>query len=220
MTEARQWSVVSTLDDDTVFRDRPDLDLHRWSEPKQALYTAAIELFYELRFEATGVQAVADRAELSKGTFYHYFGSKDGLLRVISERFLARLMPGMVAIRQAGLTPGESIRQVCLLMVRVLSQHREEVVIFYEQWRHMTKPFFKRTKQMRDDVADALTAIVEEGVRSGEFRDVGPAKLVGFTIFGMCSHAQYWYDPAGPLSEDAVASMYEELIVGGLGLRP
>ena len=50
----------------------------------------------------------------------------------------------------------------------------------------------------------------------GEFRQIGPDKLVGFTIFGVCSYAQYWYDSGGTMSRAELATMYGDIIVGGL----
>jgi AcrR family transcriptional regulator len=205
-----------TFTESELFADTPELDFDSWSEHKKSLYRAAIELFYEQGFDATGVQQIVARVNLSKGTLYHYFGSKDAILRVISERFLARLMPGIVAIAREGLPPAEAIHRVCHLMVNIISEHREEVVIFYEEWRHMSKEFFAQTKAKRDAVADVMTQIVAAAVESGEFRRIGPDKLVGFTIFGVCSYAQYWYDPDAAMTQAELGAMYGDLIVGGL----
>ncbi|HTK64046.1 MAG TPA: TetR/AcrR family transcriptional regulator [Pseudonocardia sp.] len=208
-----------TFTESELFSDTPELDFDAWPAHKKSLYRAAIELFYEQGFDATGVQQIASRAALSKGTLYHYFDTKDTILRVISERFLARLMPGITAIRDEGLPPAEAIHRVCHLMVEIISEHREEVVIFYEEWRHMSKEFFARTKAKRDAVADVMTEIVASAVESGEFRRIGPDKLVGFTIFGVCSYAQYWYDPDAKMSPAELGRLYGDLIVGGLTSR-
>jgi AcrR family transcriptional regulator len=43
---------------------------------RRAIQDAALELFAEHGFEATTVDQIADRAEVSKGTFFRYFGAK------------------------------------------------------------------------------------------------------------------------------------------------
>jgi len=43
----------------------------------------ALDLFALNGYEATGVQEIADKANISKPTLYHYFGSKRGLLDAI-----------------------------------------------------------------------------------------------------------------------------------------
>jgi TetR/AcrR family transcriptional regulator len=43
----------------------------------------ALELFAARGFDAVGVQEIVDKAGVTKPTLYHYFGSKQGLLRAL-----------------------------------------------------------------------------------------------------------------------------------------
>lgn len=47
---------------------------------KQEFLDAARELFYANGYEETSVNTIIDKVGVSKGTFYHYFNSKDELL--------------------------------------------------------------------------------------------------------------------------------------------
>ncbi len=69
-------------------------------ETRSRLVQAAKELFLARGYESTTVDAVLDRADLSKGTFYHHFKSKSELLDAVV----------------AGLTreAGEATRQILL----------------------------------------------------------------------------------------------------------
>ena len=51
------------------------------------IVTAAWKLFYEQGYENTTVEEILFEAETSKGTFYHYFESKDALLGTLSTLF-------------------------------------------------------------------------------------------------------------------------------------
>lgn len=53
------------------------------------ILTAAEKLFFEKGYEATGVQDILDVLKLSKGGFYHYFNSKEAVMREICERNIA-----------------------------------------------------------------------------------------------------------------------------------
>lgn len=45
----------------------------------------ALKLFSNYGYEATGVQEICERAGVTKPTLYHYFGSKQGLLKALFE---------------------------------------------------------------------------------------------------------------------------------------
>ena len=55
---------------------------------RQRILEIGLVLFAQNGYEATGVQEICDRAEITKPTLYHYFGNKQGLLEsILEERF-------------------------------------------------------------------------------------------------------------------------------------
>ena len=62
---------------------------------KQILETAE-ELFTMKGYEATGVQDILDRLQLSKGSFYHHFESKELVLQTICENRAAKAASGFL----------------------------------------------------------------------------------------------------------------------------
>lgn len=58
----------------------PGLRERKKEQSREAIVDAALELFAEHGFEATTVQAVAERADVSPATVARYFPSKDSLL--------------------------------------------------------------------------------------------------------------------------------------------
>lgn len=59
------------------------------SPTKRKLMDAAQELMLEKGFAATSVDEICTQAEVTKGSFFHYFDSKDDLGRQVLERFCA-----------------------------------------------------------------------------------------------------------------------------------
>ena len=51
----------------------------------------AVRLFSERGYDAVGVQEIAEAAGIKKPTLYHYFGSKEGLLRTLLNEGFAPL---------------------------------------------------------------------------------------------------------------------------------
>jgi len=50
------------------------------------LLSTACRLFANKGYDAVGVQEIVDRCEITKPTLYHYFGSKEGLLKAILDQ--------------------------------------------------------------------------------------------------------------------------------------
>ena len=56
-------------------------------DTKGRIISAAWELFYEQGYEKTTVDEIIELSETSKGSFYHYFNSKDALLGTLAYMF-------------------------------------------------------------------------------------------------------------------------------------
>ena len=57
------------------------------SDTKKKIVNAAWKLFYEQGYEDTTVEEIIELSQTSKGSFYHYFKSKDALLSSLSYIF-------------------------------------------------------------------------------------------------------------------------------------
>lgn len=70
---------------------------------RERLLGAALDLFHEQGVPATSVDQILQRSDTGKSQLYHYFGSKEGLVRAVVEDFDRRLaageLPGCAAIR-------------------------------------------------------------------------------------------------------------------------
>ena len=60
------------------------------SNTKSRIVEAAWALFYEHGYDGTTVEDIVSRSETSKGSFYHYFESKDALLGSLAYLFDAK----------------------------------------------------------------------------------------------------------------------------------
>ena len=58
---------------------------------RQRILDATIELYREVGIPKTTLKAVADRADVSRGTILHHFGSAEGLLGAVTDSILGEL---------------------------------------------------------------------------------------------------------------------------------
>jgi AcrR family transcriptional regulator len=59
---------------------------------RRKIIAAAVELFNEIGYPATGLGEIIERAELTKGAFYYHFDSKEALAEAIIEEAGARML--------------------------------------------------------------------------------------------------------------------------------
>lgn len=58
-------------------RGRPPKELAGYSETRESLLRAGVAVLTEKGFSATGIEEILRSVEVPKGSFYHYFGSKE-----------------------------------------------------------------------------------------------------------------------------------------------
>jgi TetR/AcrR family transcriptional regulator, transcriptional repressor for nem operon len=76
-------------------RGRPPKDAAGYNETRDALLRAGLEVLTEKGFAATGIDEILRRVAVPKGSFYHYFPSKDAfgiqLIECYAEYFARKL---------------------------------------------------------------------------------------------------------------------------------
>lgn len=64
---------------------------------RERILKAAIELFWEKGYEATGMAELLSRAKVNSGSFYYFYKSKEGLLLAVLDWYLVGLEPVLLA---------------------------------------------------------------------------------------------------------------------------
>lgn len=195
-----------------------DGDPESWPLAKVEIYDAAVELFWRQGFEETSVQQIVDKAGLTKGALYHYFESKDELLRVATERGLDHFLPAARDIAARQLPFPEALELIIRNMLEGIVLFQREMGLFFAQWRHRGD-VLPATQNKRKDYESAMQVIVERALANGEIRSVASAQLITFAIFGMCTHPQTWWRPNRPLTVDDLTHVFTEILLEGLTPR-
>src|SRR5688500_10796091 len=61
------------------------------TDTREKLVDAAVGLMLERGYEATGVEDICKAAKVTKGSFFHYFDSKEALGKAAVERFYSTM---------------------------------------------------------------------------------------------------------------------------------
>jgi TetR/AcrR family transcriptional regulator len=173
---------------------RPDKHGEDRTSPVETLLEAAFRVFGEQGYRATRLEEVAAAAGVTKGAIYHYFGSKEDLLRRALETrhrvMFAELQDGLARERAPA---SAKIR----LVLRKVWQHWMEPgwgQTFRLLVGEVSLEFpvlFRRWAEEGPVHAWALIrGLVEEGVGNGEFRaDVDPEVAGRVVVSGLMLQA-------------------------------
>ena len=84
------------------------------AETRDRILEAAMRLFYEQGYNATGVATILREAGVNSGSMYHFFESKEALLREVLEAYAAMLVP--MVMQPAEDATSDPIERVFALM--------------------------------------------------------------------------------------------------------
>ncbi len=89
---------------------------------RERLIDSALYLFWERGFANTSMAELLSRADVNSGSFYHFFESKEALLKAVLELYLEALEPQIVAPARA--LASDPIERI----FAILSGYRERIL--------------------------------------------------------------------------------------------
>jgi AcrR family transcriptional regulator len=191
--------------------------------PRQIL-EAALVVFGEEGFEHARLEDVAEHAQVSKGTIYNYFPSKEALFEEMVRQTLGDLLDIAETYSEKP-TAEESFRAFMTAVWYYVRSPQFEtiyrlVMAELNRFPHLAA-FYQQG--VRDRIMDVSSAIIARGIETGEFRemDVNSASRMLLSILvkhGMwCSRRETWPD----LAQRSDDQILEEIIDFYLhGIRP
>jgi AcrR family transcriptional regulator len=203
----------------------------RWERRKEArpaeLLASALELFVERGFAATRLEDIAARAGVSKATLYLYYENKEELLKAVVR---GGILPA-IAHAEARLKdfPGDSSALLAAVIQGVWAEVGKTLLTGIPKLILAEAGNFPELARFYHDeviqrAMSLLSAILERGVRRGEFRrvDVAPTAraLVGPLLLMMLWRHSFQRFESAPLSEERYLQAYLALALGGLRAAP
>ena len=154
------------------------------------LLEAAEKLFAEKGYDGTSVRDIAQEAGVNLAMISYYFGSKDGLLRVLFEQRMSnvRLRIEDVAQRK-DLTPMQKFEAVVdMYLDRLFSQSRFHKILSQETGVLETSGLRKLILEHKQRNLEVMRSLISQGVRAGEFRKGIDVPMLMMTLIGTTNH--------------------------------
>ena len=157
-------------------------------ELKERIYETAFQQFMQVGFSGVTMDRIARSCGIGKATLYKYFASKEKLLLDCIDYYTEKLGAEMENIlADPSLSPQSKATGFVAPVVRFVSRINGSVAL-QDIRRNVPEAYEKINENRRKLIFANIVRIVEEGKRSGVFRDDINSSLVAHILIGAITH--------------------------------
>jgi AcrR family transcriptional regulator len=184
------------------------------SRRRAEILQAALRAFRQQGYHATTLEDIARLLGLRKTALYHYFPDKESILYACHLESLGELKRLVPEARARFASASAQLAYVINEHVRVMTNTLQGSPLAFEVTA-LSPEHQREIIAGRDAYERALRAIIERGIRAGEFRRTNP-KVAVFAILGAINWIARWYRPEGPFRAPELGEQFAEHLLGGL----
>jgi len=183
---------------------------------RDKILEAALDLFAEKGYDATGVQEIVATAGVTKGALYHHFGAKEDILFEIYGSVFAGQLAELDAILRMGRDPVWTLRAVIENIVVSTAASAKAAAVFARDVSRLDPVRFKELQADWRRYQDSVRALIRRAQADGIFATAASPEIISWAIFGVTTSLHTWYRPDGPKSASDIALELADLVLAGL----
>lgn len=182
---------------------------------KEKLVTTAIELFASKGYKTTSVRDIAAAMGMTVSNIYHYFGSKEGLLKAILQHYSQLLLDHLREVASRDMDPLERFRLLVRTHLSVAGTRSRENKIFLLDDERLSPEGMEENRQVQREILAIYTKELSNLAALGLLRDE-ELRIQAFNIFGIINWHMRWYRSQGPLSLDETIDKICDFVLYGM----
>jgi len=194
---------------------------------REDIIGAAERVFFSRGFNEATMDDIADQAELSKGTLYLYFKSKEDLHTEVAHRATAMLTSAMDGIEKMEGNAIEKLVAMGRATIRFFQQYPDHMksIIFLEGFELQQVSFSPsefREVIYKESPVGMVVKIIEQGVREKTIRKDIPPLVIAHTLWmQMISVMRFVNDRSAmfemlELTPSALYESHFEVVINGI----
>jgi AcrR family transcriptional regulator len=180
---------------------------------------AAVRLFADRGFAATGIRDISRSAGLNSAMIYHHTGGKEELLAVIMRAALANLL---TVGEQAVATTREPVVQLVRLVrthVAMAAVNPLSVKVTNREVNALTGDNHTEIMDLRNRYEALFRDVLRHGTAAGELHTADPV-IARLALIEMCNGVANWYRPDGRLAVPDLVDRFADLTCRVVASRP
>ncbi len=178
------------------------------------IYEHATRLFAEKGFASTTLQDIADALGVTRPAVYYYFKTKEAILaRLVGEITQTSAADVHEIADRSDLAPAERLRRMTRLNVSRIAAQAARFRLLVKSESELPEEISHAHREARREVLSAFVRVVQDGIRSADFRPID-ARTGALGVIGLCNWVAWWYHEGD--DTDAVADTLAEMAVASL----
>ncbi|WP_157647231.1 TetR/AcrR family transcriptional regulator [Actinomycetospora chiangmaiensis] len=199
--------------------DEPPARRPRRELVEAQIYEQATRLFAERGFAGTSLQDIADAMGMTRPSLYYYVKNKDQLLARLVTEITEAPAAATEEIAARGLDATTKLRELVRLIAGQQARHAARFQLVIRSESELPDDLAGAHQAAKRRVLDGFVRVVDEGIRSGEFRP-RPVRTTALALIGMCNWIAWWFRPGGAQSPEEVGDQMAEMAVAMVAQAP
>ena len=187
---------------------------------KIKILKAAKELFIDNGYHDTSMAAIAEMADLGKGTLYWHFDSKSELFQSMISREVKIIFDELNKLSNADLKAEEILKKFIKIRLIRIMEYKKTTQMFMDSENFVNDEFKKTMLELFESFIGLLTDTIKQGIEEGVFYTENPEKTaIAFLgmINGICT-ATLLNDEESMDIEKTTSFIYD-LFLNGLKIK-
>ncbi len=154
---------------------------------RKELLDTAERLFITKGFNQTTINDIRQAVGIAKGTFYHYFKSKDDILDAMIERIIDQdLVRARAIVEDQTISPIEKIAKILLAQRPEVGDSKESMIKVAHEPENLAM-HVKTIVQSIQRLSPVITEVIIQGIDNGDFHTNNPRTVMDMLLIsGKC----------------------------------
>jgi AcrR family transcriptional regulator len=178
---------------------------------------AAALVFQRKGYHGATMADIAAEVNLTAGSLYHHFPSKEELLAAVLDTGLSQITGEVRAVVNGNGSPADKLRGIVHTHIRSEIENANiAAAVIFESRALLAVPGVRDQYVLQRDTLEGLyRRVIDEGIAAGVFRAVDVGIFVK-TLFGALNWVSLWYRADGRLSGAEIADEITETFLAAL----
>lgn len=183
---------------------------------KEQVIRKAAELFREKGYAASSMRDLAQKLGIEAASLYSHIKSKEEILHSLCFDMASEFRKSLVEVEKLNVSASERLRLGIIGHVEVMAKDLTASAVFMNEHRHLSQPFLRDFLLLRINYINRFKAMIELGVKNGEFKSTINTKLAVMTLFSSLNWMPQWYDPGSVIQPTELGQQLSDMLVNGL----